>query len=421
MKPQLITGGLPGKQYYWAEHASGLKILLYPMKGFSSYYAMFGTCYGSIDNEYTNEQGERVLLPAGIAHFLEHKLFESEEGDAFESYAKTGAYANAYTSFDRTCYLFSCANRFYENLGILLNFVRSPYFTAKTIAKEQGIIGQEIRMYRDMPGWRVMINMLEGLYHNHPVKIDIPGTEQTIAEITDKLLYGCYDKFYNLSNMFLILGGDFEPQQVLNFVEENLKSCPAKKVQKSLPPEPKTVVRHYTELQMQVYKPLFCLGFKQLFKGEQLPLEEAIYTELLLKVLVGPASPLYRNLLEQQLINEEFGVELFSGRGFAVPMIEGESKDPKKVQQLFMEEVERLKKEEINNRLFQAVQREAYGKSFMRFDSAESVCSMLCDATVQQYDLFEQFEVLKNATAAQAQKMLSVFSSEKAVLSVVRS
>lgn len=419
MNGQWITGSLPNKKYYKATHSSGLKIYLYPMPGFSSNYAMFGTKYGSIDNEYTTPAGERVCLPEGIAHFLEHKLFESEEGDAFESYAKTGAYANAYTSFDRTCYLFSCADRFYDNLAILLDFVRTPYFTPKTVAKEQGIIGQEIQMYRDMPGWRVLINMLEGMFHNHPVKIDIPGTRQTIAQITDKLLYGCYERFYNLSNMFLILAGDFNPQQVLDFVEKNLKTCPPQAVRKSLPPEPETVVQHETGLKMQISKPLFCLGFKQPLAGTQLPLSEAVYTELLLKVLVGPASSLYRTLLQKGLINEEFGVEHFTGRGFAVPMLEGESENPQQVQQLFMQEVERLRQNGIDERLFNAVKRDAYGKGLVRFDSAEGVCAMLCDAVVQEYSLFDYFKVLNAATVQDAEKMLSVFSKERAVLSVV--
>ncbi|MBQ9920239.1 MAG: insulinase family protein, partial [Clostridia bacterium] len=155
MQKATVKSDLLKKEYFENEHPSGLKILLYPMKGFSSNYAIFGTKYGSIDNSYLNEKGERVDLPEGIAHFLEHKLFESEDGDAFTKYAKTGAYSNAYTSFDRTCYLFSCSNRFYDNLKILLDFVRSPYFTAETVSKEQGIIGQEIRMYDDMPNWRV--------------------------------------------------------------------------------------------------------------------------------------------------------------------------------------------------------------------------------------------------------------------------
>ena len=157
---------------------------------YNAAYAVVGTKYGSIDT-CCSGNGEKTQVPEGIAHFLEHKLFESEDGDAFTKYAATGAYANAYTSFDRTCYLFSCSDRFYDNLGILLDFVQSPYFTAETVQKEQGIIGQEIRMYDDNPEWRVMFNMLLAMYKKHPVRIDIAGTVESIAEIDDKLLNKC--------------------------------------------------------------------------------------------------------------------------------------------------------------------------------------------------------------------------------------
>ena len=222
MQKSVIKSSLLNKKFSLIKHSSGLNIFLYPMPGFSSNYAIFGTKYGSVDNAYLDDNGQKVDLPEGIAHFLEHKLFESEDGDAFSKYAKTGAYSNAYTSFDRTCYLFSCSNRFYDNLKILLDFVRSPYFTEATVNKEQGIIGQEIKMYDDMPNWRVMFNMLEGMFYTHPVRIDIAGTVQSIAKITDKTLYDCYNRFYNLSNMFLVLAGDFDEGQVLDFINKNL-------------------------------------------------------------------------------------------------------------------------------------------------------------------------------------------------------
>ena len=182
-----------GDRYYEVDHPSGLKIFVYPKENNNSTYAVFGTRYGSIDTCFqSTEDREPNKVPAGIAHYLEHKLFESEDGDAFARYAKTGASANAYTSFDKTCYLFSCTENVYESLEILLDFVQSPYFTEQTVKKEQGIIGQEIRMYDDDPQWRVMFNLLRAMYHTHPVKIDIAGTVESIAEITPELLYKSY-------------------------------------------------------------------------------------------------------------------------------------------------------------------------------------------------------------------------------------
>ena len=176
------------EKYYEIDHSSGLKIYVWPKEGYNTAYGIFGTPFGSIYNHFT-VNGEEVKVPDGIAHYLEHKLFESEEGDAFTLYASTGANANAYTSFEKTCYLFSCTNQFERCLEILLDFVRSPYFTEETVAKEQGIIAQEIKMYEDSPEWRVMFNMLEGMYENHPVRLDIAGTVESIAEITPDYLY----------------------------------------------------------------------------------------------------------------------------------------------------------------------------------------------------------------------------------------
>ncbi len=213
MQKQIFESEI-GESYIKAVHPSGLKIYILEKPQYNSAYAVFGTKYGSIDTCFS-VNGEKTQVPEGIAHFLEHKLFESEDGDAFTKYAATGAYANAYTSFDRTCYLFSCSDRFYDNLGILLDFVQSPYFTAETVQKEQGIIGQEIRMYDDSPDWRVMFNMLLAMYKNHPVRIDIAGTVESIAEIDDKLLYKCYNTFYNPSNMFICIAGNVNSEKVL--------------------------------------------------------------------------------------------------------------------------------------------------------------------------------------------------------------
>ena len=214
MKKEYFEGPL-GESYTKAVHSSGLEIYIMEKPQFSSCYAIFGTKYGSIDTEFSVDGKDTVRVPEGIAHFLEHKLFESEDGDAFNKYALTGASANAYTSFDRTCYLFSCSDKFYENLDILLNFVQSPYFTEATVSKEQGIIAQEIKMYDDSPAWRVMFNMLKTMFKKHPVSIDIAGTVESIAEIDAGLLYKCYETFYNPSNMFICIAGNVDTNAVL--------------------------------------------------------------------------------------------------------------------------------------------------------------------------------------------------------------
>ena len=222
----IIRSPQTGDEYTHIRHKSGLNILVYEMDGFSTTQAMFGTKYGSINTQFkTASDNNYCTVPEGIAHFLEHKLFENEDCDVFDLYAKTGANANAYTSFDKTCYFFSCSDHFQESLEILLSFVQSPYFTPESVAKEQGIIGQEIRMCDDDPGWRVLFNMLCGLYQKHPVRIDIAGTIDSIAQITDELLYRCYRTFYNLHNMVLAVAGNCKVDEVLEVADRLLKPC----------------------------------------------------------------------------------------------------------------------------------------------------------------------------------------------------
>lgn len=421
MNLTVVESALIKKKFNVYNHPSGLKVLLYPMKGFSSNYALFGTKYGSVDTAFKDDNGNLVELPEGIAHFLEHKLFESEDGDAFAKYAKTGAYSNAYTSFDRTCYLFSCSNKFYDNLAILLDFVRSPYFTAATVEKEQGIIGQEIRMYDDLPNWRVMFNMLEGMFYSHPVRIDIAGTAESISKITDKLLYDCYNRFYDLSNMFLILAGDFDCNEVISFVNENLKlsDTSVTKVDTVIPDEPKTPYKNKVECNLDVAKPLFSIGFKEENIGATPNVKRLVAMEIILKMIAGTATPLYKKLLDDGLINEEFSLEYFTGRGFALPMFEGESDQPEKVLELILNQVDDYKKNGLDKTLFEATKRDMYGKGIRRFDAAESVCSMLCDSLVLGYDLFEYFDVLSQIKPEDVLDELNVFSKESAVLSVV--
>jgi len=221
MEKQIVKNERTGEQYTYVKHPTGLDIYIWKMEDYSTSYALFGTKYGSINTKFrTKNEKDFITVPNGIAHYLEHKLFENEDCDVFSLYAKTGASANAYTSFDKTCYLFSCTDNVYESLEILLSFVQSPYFTEETVQKEQGIIGQEIRMYDDNAGWRVFFNMLQGMYHNHPVKIDIAGTVESIAKINADLLYQCYNTFYNLNNMVLSIAGNIDEDKILEIQKD---------------------------------------------------------------------------------------------------------------------------------------------------------------------------------------------------------
>ncbi len=402
-----ISNELLGDSYYEIQHKSGLKIFVYPKEGYSTTYAVFGTNYGSIDTFIKKEGESAVPIPEGTAHFLEHKLFESEELDAFERFAKTGANANAYTSFDKTCYLFSCSSNFKENLGILLDFVQHPYFTQKTVEKEQGIIGQEIRMYQDEPSWQVLFNLLKCLYHKHPVKIDIAGTVDSIAEITADMLYDCYNNFYNLGNMVLAVVGNTTVEDVLEVADANLEVKELVKTERADYGEPDEIVSDYFEEALAVSQPLFTLGFKESVKGKALTLKDKILTSLLLEYISGDTSPLYERLFNEGLINTGFGSEYFTGYGYSAVIFSGESRDPKAVADAIKAELRKVHTEGLNAEDFERIRRMHYGRAIMDYNDVDGLANELVAATFEGYGLFDEIEIYKTLTLQDAEDRLA--------------
>ncbi|MCI1955870.1 MAG: insulinase family protein [Oscillospiraceae bacterium] len=412
-----------GDKYYEVRHPSGLRIFVYPKEKNHSTYAVFGTKYGSIDNCFkTSDERETHQVPNGIAHYLEHKLFESQDGDAFARYAKTGASANAYTSFDMTCFLFSCTENVDESLEILLDFVQSPYFTEQTVKKEQGIIGQEIRMYDDDPQWRVMFNLLGALYRTHPVKIDIAGTTESIAKITPELLYQCYHTFYNLNNMALCVAGDVDPERVLALCDKMLKPSKPVSVERIFEPEPESIVRPRVEQKLSVAVPLFELGFKESTAGGRATGKQVAETEILLEALSSPESPLFRRLLDAGLINEaSFGHEYFEGPGFASVIFSGESKDPDAVEEEIKREIERFRREGIAKPAFTRAKNAVYGRNIMALNNVGNIANSMIALAFADRELFSYIDAVADADADSVLARLETqLEPESSALSVVR-
>ena len=419
MKKQVFEG-FADESYVKAELPSGLQIYIMEKPHYSSSYAIFGTRYGSIDTKFSKNGGDMITVPEGIAHYLEHKLFEGEDGDAFSKYAKTGANANAFTSFDRTCYLFSCSDNFYENLDILLNFVQSPYFTKENVQKEQGIIGQEIRMYDDNPGWCVMFNMLRCMFHVHPVRIDIAGTVESIAQIDADLLYKCYETFYNPANMFICLVGNIDTERALRQIEKSIIYREPTEIIRGEFNEPQDIVKNYTEQHLAVNTPMFCLGFKQKIATPYRRLKSKICVDLLLQIICGDASPLYARLMNQGLINDDFDCEYFNGNGYAAVIFEGESCDPERVAEEIKSEINRLRAEGIDKKLFSAVKCGMYGDMVRRFNSVESLAMGLTECAISGHSLFDEIKMVKSVSYDDVVKRFDVFCDENAVLSVIK-
>lgn len=420
MELEKVESKRTGDCYYRGRHPSGLEIYLYP-KPTSATRAVLGTKYGSIDNRF-QVKGEDVptVVPEGIAHYLEHKLFESEDGDAFARFAETGASPNAFTGFDSTCYVFSCTDRLYESLEILLDFVQSPYFTDETVAKERGIIAQEIKMYDDSPGWQVFFNYLRAMYHTHPVREDAAGTMESIARITPELLYRCYNTFYNLNNMILVLAGRFEVGKVLEVCDRMLKPARPIQVERVFLEEPPQVVQNRVEEKLSVAMPAFQFGYKDLGKARRSE-EDIAAMGVLLEVLASDASPLFRRLLDQGLANDSsFSYQYFEGPGFATATFSGESQDPEAVAAMIQEEAGRLQREGISSEAFRRAKRSLYGDCIASLNSPSSIAGWVADSAFRGLELFTYIDALAGITPGRVEEKLSVFQADRSVLSVVR-
>lgn len=422
MNEKLIRNDLLKEEYYEIDHESGLKIFVMEKPDYNGAYALFGTKYGSVDTCFKLKSEESyTTVPEGIAHFLEHKLFESEELDAFERFAVTGANANAYTSFDRTCYLFQCSGEFEKNLEILLDFVKAPYFTEETVQKEQGIIGQEIRMYQDSPDWQVLFNLLRGLYSKNPVRIDIAGTIESIAEINADLLYSCYNTFYNLSNMALAVAGNVKKETVLSIVDRVIKKEEPVEFQQIIPEEPEEVCESYIEETLGVDMPKFALGFKETHTEPVRTAKETLVMNLALDIIAGKVSPLYSKMLSEGLINTAFGKEYFTGRGFSAPIFIGESNEPLRVKEEILSKIARIRSEEISDEDFEVSLKKLYGAEVFAYNDVDDLANNLIDAYFNGHGLFDTIELYKEIKKEDVEKAISdSFKEEFCCLSVIR-
>lgn len=415
-----VRNELLNEKYYDIDHPSGLKILVMPKENYSSTYAIFATKYGSIDTMIQMSDGSFKEIPEGTAHFLEHKLFESEDLDAFERFAKTGASANAYTSFERTGYLFSCSANFKKNLEILLDFVQNPYFTQATVEKEQGIIGQEIDMYKDAPDWEVMFNCLRTMYHNLPVRIDIAGTQESIAQITAKTLYGCYDNFYNLHNMVLAVAGNADVDEIVEVADKVLKPVEGKMAQRKVIDEPEEVIDNYIEEKLSVATPQFMFGFKESWDTPERTTKEEISMEILLDMISGQSSELYKRLFDGKLINNSFGFEYFTGFGYSCVLFAGESNDPKKVAEEIVGEIGKFRETGFDETAFERTKKKLYGRMIMGMNDIEGLANNMAVSYFAGEDVFTDFEIFKTVTLDDINDIFKkTLDENRSVLSVI--
>lgn len=390
---------------------NGLPVYFLPKQKFEQKYAIFATHYGSIENKFrAHGNGEIVTVPDGIAHFLEHKMFEGEDANTFDQFAALGANVNAFTTYTTTSYLFDTIENFEESLDLLLDFVQSLYLTDESVEKEKGIIAQEIKMYDDDPDWVGYLNLMCCLFHNHPVRVDIAGTVESIYRIDQKALFQCYETFYHPSNMVLFLQGDFDIDSVIERIQANQarKNYPQQPpIQRFHPEEPRTVAKRRMEVAMSVSRPIYNLGFKEQSLGQRGDdlLKQDLVTNMLLEILVGKGSELYQHMYASGLIDDSFAVSYTGECDHGMTVIGGHSEDPERLHEVLMQGIE-AKKGHLAPSDMERIRKRMIGDYIVAFDSQKATAQNFISYYFKEMNLFHELHILKAITLADLEHRL---------------
>lgn len=400
---------------------NGLTVYLLPKNDYHKTYGLFSTNYGSIDNEFIPYgEKEKVKVPDGIAHFLEHKLFEKEDGDVFQLFGQQGASANAFTSFTKTSYLFSTTDQVEQNLTTLIDFVQAPYFTEETVNKEKGIIGQEIQMYEDDPNWRMFFGILNNLYPTHPLHIDIAGTVESIDKITAQDLYTCYRTFYQPSNMVLFVVGKMEPEKLMKLIRENQEAKnfpPKQEIVRYFPENTKEIIKQ-SALEAAITRDKFVLGIKGLDTLPQEGTELLRYKtaiNLLFQMILGNTSRNYLAMYNQGIIDDSFGFEFSLDREFHFADFSGDTDEPEKA-------AEKVKKiilgfaddPEVSEMNLDLLKKKMLGQYFQSLNSIEYIANQFTQSLFGDRTLFDLPEIIDSIQMKDVLAAGEAFISEEA-------
>ncbi|CAI9390740.1 MULTISPECIES: EF-P 5-aminopentanol modification-associated protein YfmH [Bacillaceae] len=392
------------EELYYEKLANGLKVYILPKKGFNKTFCTFTTNYGSVDNTFVPLDGsDFTQVPDGIAHFLEHKLFEKEDGDVFQDFSKQGASANAFTSFTRTAYLFSSTSNVANNLETLINFVQEPYFTEKTVEKEKGIIGQEITMYDDNPDWRLYFGLIGNMFVNHPVKIDIAGTIESISHITKDMLYECYHTFYHPSNMLLFIVGPVDPEEYMTQIKENQgkkEYTNHSEIQRKFEEEPKHVNKEKQVLKMNVHTSKCLVGIKGIDveqSGKEM-MKQEWSINLLLDFLFSESSENYQNLFQEGLIDDTFSYDYTQEHGFGFAMIGGDTSDPDRLEAAIKEILMKAKTGDFASETLERTKKKKIGAFLRAINSPEYIANQFTRYAFNEMNLFDVVPTVEEIT-----------------------
>ena len=410
---------------YMEKLENGLQIIIIPKKEIQKKYIIWATKFGSIDNTFIDSTtGEKVVIPDGVAHFLEHKMFEQKNGvDSLYVLMALGLDANAYTTNDHTAYLFECTDHFYEGLDELMDYVQNPYFTDQNVEKEKGIIGQEIGMYDDDPGWQLYINAMDCLYEKNPIKVDTAGTVETISGINPEMLYKCYNTFYHPSNMVLTVVGDFEPEAIRAEIKKRLKDNEARgEITRIYPEEKLEINKKYAEKEMEVSLPLFMIGFKDNIKDKYNEVvKRHIAIEIILNMLIGKSSNLYNELYKEGYLLSQPDLEYEFGNEYSHVLIGGQSKNPQKVYEKIAEKIQEMKNNDINVQEFERIKKKIYGDYAVEYNNVADIGRMFTSDYIKGINSFEYMDKFEEIDAEYAKQVLKeIFTEDKMIMSVIK-
>jgi len=417
-----------GETLYMDILPNGLTVLLLPRVGYQQVFSMFTTKYGSMDNAFKlSSANEYSIVPDGIAHFLEHKMFEQETGDVFHEFASHGASANAFTTFDSTSYLFSCTEDVNENVETLLNFVQGPYFTRESVEKEKGIIGQEIRMYDDNPEWRAFFGLLRALFVNHPVRIDIAGTVESIAQITPETLYKCYETFYHPGNMLFCITGGFNPDEMYDIIRKNQDNkafAEQPLIQRRVFEEPVTVNDRQVTAYLPVIQPRCLVGWKEKelgLQGESLLLQETVMG-VVLDILFGRGSRFYQSLVDDELTDSQFSWEYELTETYGYSVVGGNTPNPDELIHRLHLTVKEAIEQGIQREDFERNRKKTIGRFISSLDSPSGLARVYSAYYLRHADYFKTLDILRAMTLEDVNERLKQhFDADCQAVSIVRS
>lgn len=417
-----------GENTYQTTLKNGLDVYICKKEGFQKKVGLFGTKYGSLTNDFMDiATSKRVQVPAGIAHFLEHKLFEKEGDNALDIFSRIGVSANAYTSLDQTVYYFETIEKFEPALEVLVRLVKEPYFTDENVKKEQGIIDQELLMYQDEPSYMVYFNMLRAMYQKSPINVDVVGTLESIASITKELLYTCYHTFYSPQNMFFIVVGDVDVETTINSIEENIKKYEKgyekdeKKaiIQKFMEEEPSEIKTPYVEGKMDVYMPQISVGYKMDMVEKSQILKRQIVADFINHMYFSRLSNFYEEEYQKGVLNEPLYFDYEGGEGFSHVVISGASVKIEELKTDLQQYLDKIIHSEIDTDLFDLIKKKKIGYIEFMADNMRTSYTRIIESIINETALYEDIQILKDIKKEDIKNFLQLLESQKEVVSVI--